>query len=91
VYEEEIDLRPYIAALIEKWYWIVGSAVVAAVVAFGVTSLQPPVYEAETAVAIVRSRTDVTFDTRIVTQEEELGSRDPQCASPGPGCSGNKQ
>jgi uncharacterized protein involved in exopolysaccharide biosynthesis len=70
LYEEEIDLRPYIQALIEKWYWIVGTAVVAAVVAFVVTSMLPPVYEAETAVAIVRTRTDITFDSRIVTEDE---------------------
>jgi uncharacterized protein involved in exopolysaccharide biosynthesis len=70
LYEEEIDLRPYIQALIEKWYWIVGVAVVAAVIAFGVTSLVPPSFETETAVAIVRSRTDITFDPRIVTEDE---------------------
>jgi uncharacterized protein involved in exopolysaccharide biosynthesis len=70
LYEEEIDLRPYIQALIEKWYWVVGTAVLTAVVAFVVTSMLPPVYEAETAVAIVRTRTDITFDSRIVTEDE---------------------
>ena len=70
MYEEEIDLRPYILALIEKWYWIIGTAVVAGIVAFLVSSTVPPVYEAETAVAVVRSRTDVTFDSRIVTEDE---------------------
>ena len=70
MYEEEIDLRPYIQAVIEKWYWIVGTAVIAGIVAFVVSSLVPPTYEAETAVAIIRSRTDVTFDSRIVTEDE---------------------
>jgi uncharacterized protein involved in exopolysaccharide biosynthesis len=70
LYEEEIDLRPYVQALIEKWYWIVGTALLAAVVALVVTSMLPPVYEAETAVAIVRTRTDITFDSRIVTEDE---------------------
>jgi hypothetical protein len=32
--------------------------------------LVPPTYEAETAVAVVRSRTDITFDSRIVTEDE---------------------
>lgn len=68
--EEEIDLRPYIQALLEKWYWIVGVAVVAAVAALIVTSVLPPVYEAEVAVAVVRTRTDITFDSRIVTEDE---------------------
>ena len=50
--EEEIDLRPYIEALISKWYWIVGAAVVAGVVAFIVTSMLPPSYEATALVAV---------------------------------------
>jgi uncharacterized protein involved in exopolysaccharide biosynthesis len=70
LYEEELDIRPYILALIEKWYWIIGAAILAAVVAFIVSSRQPPVFEAETAVAVVRTRTDITFDSRIVTEDE---------------------
>lgn len=50
--EEEIDLREYINILIRYWYWIAGLALVAGVVAFVVTSLQPIMYEA-TAVVVV--------------------------------------
>ncbi|MFO7537487.1 MAG: Wzz/FepE/Etk N-terminal domain-containing protein [Chloroflexota bacterium] len=70
MYEEEIDLRPYILALVEKWYWIIGTAVAAAVIALVLASIVPPTYEAETAVAVVRSRTDITFDPRIVTEDD---------------------
>jgi uncharacterized protein involved in exopolysaccharide biosynthesis len=68
--EEEIDLRPYIQALLTRWYWIVGAVVLAVVMAFIVTRLAPPTYEARSSVAIIRSRTDVSFDSRIQTLSE---------------------
>ncbi len=74
--EEEIDLRPYIRAIFRAWYWIVGAAVVAALAAYGVSRLLPETYEAEAIVAIVRERTDVSFNTSIDTQNDVLGSRD---------------
>lgn len=70
MYEEEIDLRPYIQAVVGKWIWVVGTAVLAAGIGFVATLLVPPTYKAETAVAIVRTRTDITFDPRIVTEDE---------------------
>ncbi len=70
MHEEEIDLRPYIQALIEKWYWVIGTAVLAGVLVFIASLFVVPTYEAETAVAIVRIRTDITFDPRIVTEDE---------------------
>ena len=68
--EEEIDLRPYIEALISKWYWIVGAAIVAGVVAFIVSSTLPPSYEATALVAITRPTEIVEFDTRIRSVDE---------------------
>ena len=50
-------------------YWLAAAA-------YGVGSLSPDVYEAEAVVAIVRERTDVSFNTSIETQEDILGSRD---------------
>jgi len=74
--EEEIDLRAYVEVLIRYWKWIVGLALVAAVMALVVSFLLPPTYEAGAAVAIVRTRTDVTFDPRMVTlSEDELANR----------------
>ncbi len=73
--EEEIDLRPYITAVIKRWYWIVGAAILSAAIAFIFTSIASPVYEAKASIAIIRSRTDVSFDPRIRTlSEDELES-----------------
>ena len=63
--EEEIDLRPYIEALIKNWYWIVGVGVVTAVIAFIVTSLRPPTYSATALVTIIDSRDIIQLDEGI--------------------------
>lgn len=63
--EEEIDLRPYIEAIIKHWYWIVGAALLAAIVAFIVTSFIPPTYKATALVAVVAPRDVVQLDARI--------------------------
>lgn len=63
--EEEIDLRPYIEALLRGWKWIVGTAVVAGVVALVVSLFIPPSYEATALVAVVGSQNIVQFDPRI--------------------------
>ncbi|MCZ7671650.1 MAG: Wzz/FepE/Etk N-terminal domain-containing protein [Chloroflexi bacterium] len=52
--EEEIDLKPYIEALITKWYWIMGAAILAGVVAFIVSSALPPKYQATALVAVTQ-------------------------------------
>ena len=70
--EEEIDLRAYVEVLIRYWKWIVGYMLVAALTAFTISSLRPPIYEAETTVAIIRSRTDVIFAPQMVTTEDQL-------------------
>lgn len=68
---EEVDLRPYVEALIRRWQWIVGTAVAAAVLAFTVTSFLPPVYEASSLIAITAPRYRLQFDSRIQTVEED--------------------
>jgi uncharacterized protein involved in exopolysaccharide biosynthesis len=65
--EQEIDLRPYVEALVDKWYWIVGLGVLAAVVAYGASKLLTPTYEATALVAITEPRQRVQFDPRIQT------------------------
>lgn len=64
---EEIDLREYIKVLIRNWTWIVGGALAAAVVAFIVSSLLPPTYEAVALVAVTRPRYVMQFDPRFET------------------------
>jgi hypothetical protein len=35
VLEEEIDLRPYVEALLRNWKWIIGAGILAALIALG--------------------------------------------------------
>jgi succinoglycan biosynthesis transport protein ExoP len=67
--EEEIDLRQYVKVLIRYWMWIVGLALVAAVVAFVVSLRQPPTYEASAVVIITEPRYQIRFDPRIETMQ----------------------
>lgn len=61
---EEIDLRPYIEVLLKYKYWIGGLAIMAAVLAFIVTSLIPPKYQATTLIIASKPRYELEFDTR---------------------------
>ena len=67
--EEEIDLRAYIAVLFKYKYWIAGLAVVAALVAMGVSFVLPPIYEATALVAITQPRYAMRFDPRFATTD----------------------
>jgi uncharacterized protein involved in exopolysaccharide biosynthesis len=67
--EEEIDLRIYIEVILRYWKWIVGLAVLAAVVAFVFSSLQAPTYEAEAVVLVTEPRYQLQFDSRFRTDE----------------------
>lgn len=68
--EEEIDIRPYILSLLKNWYWIVGAGFVTALLAFGLSSLLDPTYQATALVAIAEPRQRVQFDERIETITE---------------------
>jgi len=73
--EEEIDLRPYINALIRSWYWILLAGLLAGGTAYLVSKLVPDTYEAETALATIRESTDVSFNASIEPEAEILDSR----------------
>jgi uncharacterized protein involved in exopolysaccharide biosynthesis len=68
--DQEIDLRPYIEAIIDKWYWILGLGFLAAIVAYGASSVKSPKYAATALVAITEPRQRVQFDPRIQTITE---------------------
>lgn len=68
--DEEIDLRPYIELLIRRWYIIVGAAVLAGLITFGVISLQDKVYQATSLIAVTQDRLVARFDPRLDTSEE---------------------
>lgn len=78
--DDEIDLRKYIDILIKRWREIVVITVaIVALTAAGVLTLrymQPPMYESDANVAIVRTQTQVNFDDRFTTSSSELASAD---------------
>ena len=63
--EDEIDLRQYIRTLLRYWRWIVGLGIVAAVLAFAISSILPPQYEATALVTITGPRYRMQFDPRM--------------------------
>jgi uncharacterized protein involved in exopolysaccharide biosynthesis len=65
--DQEIDLRPYISAVIDNWYWILGFGLLAAMLGYGASFLTAPTYEATALIAISEPRQRVQFDPRIVT------------------------
>lgn len=67
--EDEIDLRPYIDSLRRAWYLILSVAFGFGALAFLVSSLLTPVYQA-TALIFVRSSDIVQFDERFQTPNE---------------------
>jgi len=69
--EEEIELRPYIELLVKRWYLILGAAILAAVVAFAISSFQTPEYEATAIVAITEPSFRVQFEPRIQELSED--------------------
>ena len=70
--EEEIDLRAYVGVLFRRWPVILGLALVAAVAA-GLVSflLLSPIFEATALIAVVKSRSEITFEPRFRTITEE--------------------
>ena len=70
--DHEIDIRRYIQAFLSNWYWIVGAALFAGILAYGATLLlMSPVYEATALLSLVEPRQRVQFDPRIVSLDEE--------------------
>ena len=70
---EEIDLRRYFQVLLRRWKMILGITCAAALGAFLISLTLPPVYEAKALVAIVKAKSDITFEPKFKTiGEEEL-------------------
>jgi uncharacterized protein involved in exopolysaccharide biosynthesis len=67
--EQETDLRAYIDILQRHWKWIAGLAVVAAILAFIVSSFLPPIYQATAVVLVTEPRYQMQFDPRFETAQ----------------------
>lgn len=70
VYDDEIDLRPYILALIHHWWQIALLSILAAGIAFGVSYAQPRNFEATTTILLTRTRTTLSLAQQFPTVSE---------------------
>jgi uncharacterized protein involved in exopolysaccharide biosynthesis len=71
---EEIDLRPYILALISHWRTLAIVVVAAAIAAMVFAFALPTSSTASADVLILPSRSQLTFDSRFVTNSSGLGT-----------------
>lgn len=63
--QEDIDLRPYIRALIQRWWIIAVCALLAAAAAFIYLNVKEPQYRAMALVAVLGPSQRVQFDPRF--------------------------
>lgn len=70
--QEELDIRPYLVAVIRRWPLVLGAALLAALTAMGLTLAQPQLSQARSSVLIVPNSSQVTLDTRFVTRDATL-------------------
>lgn len=68
---EEIDLRPYIEALLKQWVWLIVIPAVAGVITFVLLSTFPAQYQSTALVAITKPRFSMQFDPRFETIEDQ--------------------
>ena len=71
MYEETIDLRPYIEALFAWWWLIALCAGLAGAAALLFSILQPSVYEATTRVVVLKSQTEISLGSEFETVTNE--------------------
>jgi uncharacterized protein involved in exopolysaccharide biosynthesis len=64
-WEQEIDLRVYIAAVLRYKFWIAGLAALSAFVALGISLVLPKTFEGQALVAILEPQYILRFDERI--------------------------
>lgn len=73
--EEEIDLREYIVILLKYWKWIVGVAIIVAIIAFIITSFLSPIYQAQASVIILKSSTEISLAPQFQTKDGVINQR----------------
>lgn len=75
---DDIDLRPYVVAIIRRWPWIVGAVLLAVAVSAGLTSMLPKTYTATAAVLVFIRQTGSqvgTNDPVLNIETIDVGSR----------------
>ncbi len=74
VYDDEIDLRPYITSLIQHWWQILIVAVIFAVVGLGISLIMPRKYESTATILLTRSRPTLSLAEQFPTVNEPVDS-----------------
>ncbi|WP_322511289.1 Wzz/FepE/Etk N-terminal domain-containing protein [Chloroflexus sp.] len=70
--EDEIELKPYVRALLRRWWIIVGVAVGLAVIAGVVAIIRTPPHTASASLLIVPASAQITLDTRFTSRDSML-------------------
>ncbi len=70
--DDEIDLRPYLLALLRQWWIILGVALGIAIVAGFIAWLRTPPYTASTSLLIIPASAQVTLDSRFTSRDSFL-------------------
>ncbi|WP_322815535.1 lipopolysaccharide biosynthesis protein [Chloroflexus sp.] len=69
---DEIDLRPYLSALLRRWWIILGTALGVALLVGVLAWTRIPPYAASTSLLIVPASTQVTLDNRFTSRDSLL-------------------
>ncbi|MEZ4515845.1 MAG: Wzz/FepE/Etk N-terminal domain-containing protein [Chloroflexota bacterium] len=69
--EEEFDLRPYMGAILQKWWLVLGVGLLFGILAYFVAATRPSVYQASALVAVLEPTEQVQFDSRFSTVQSK--------------------
>jgi uncharacterized protein involved in exopolysaccharide biosynthesis len=75
IYDEEVDLRPYILAIVNRWWLIALIALGLAMLALVFSLIQPRVFQSTATVLITRSRASLNLAEQFPTVNEPIDSR----------------
>uniref|UniRef100_UPI0004DF6B81 Wzz/FepE/Etk N-terminal domain-containing protein n=1 Tax=Chloroflexus sp. MS-G TaxID=1521187 RepID=UPI0004DF6B81 len=70
--DDEIDLRPYLSAILQRWWIILGTALGVAIIAGFIAWLRTPPYTASTSLLIIPASAQVTLDSRFTSRDSFL-------------------
>jgi capsular polysaccharide biosynthesis protein len=74
-YQDELDLRPYIVALLKNWWIVAVFTIVPLLVFLGTVMLRPRAYEARASVLIVRNRTNLDLTNQFQNVQEPVDQK----------------
>lgn len=69
--DDPFDFRPYLNALLRRWWLLLGGSLLAGLIVFALSFLLPPTYRANALVLVVDPRQLVQFDPRFETVNDD--------------------